>query len=157
ESLRNAFRHAQALRIEVEFWYDTQRFSDARPGNGRGIDPEIPGAGVPAWRSAIERNSSGNLQPEARPMDGCTLALWGVIEDHRLSIRQRLRERQAVVPQEHILDRLAGRGNPPARPPPRRIMQNHFTHLLERGFRTGAEPRAYGLGLVSIHPRQNHS
>jgi signal transduction histidine kinase/ligand-binding sensor domain-containing protein len=41
ETLRNAFRHAQARQIEVEIHYDAQQFRLRVRDDGKGIDPEI--------------------------------------------------------------------------------------------------------------------
>ena len=41
ESLRNAFRHAHARRIEVELCYDRRTFRLRVCDNGRGIDPKV--------------------------------------------------------------------------------------------------------------------
>src|SRR5208283_4586383 len=41
EILRNAFRHAQASRIEAEIAYDRQFFRLRIRDNGKGIDPRI--------------------------------------------------------------------------------------------------------------------
>lgn len=41
EALVNAFRHAQAAHIEVEFEYGAKRFRLAVRDDGRGIDPEV--------------------------------------------------------------------------------------------------------------------
>jgi len=41
EALRNAFRHAQAERIEVEIHYDTRRFRLRVRDNGKGMDPKV--------------------------------------------------------------------------------------------------------------------
>ena len=43
ETLRNAFRHAQARQIEVEIHYDAQQFRLRVRDDGKGIDPEILG------------------------------------------------------------------------------------------------------------------
>jgi len=43
ETLRNAFRHAQARRIEVEIHYDARQFRLRVRDDGKGIDPEILG------------------------------------------------------------------------------------------------------------------
>jgi signal transduction histidine kinase/ligand-binding sensor domain-containing protein len=43
ETLRNAFRHAQARQVEVEIHYDTQQFRLRVRDDGKGIDPEILG------------------------------------------------------------------------------------------------------------------
>ena len=45
ESLRNAFRHAHARRIEVEFRYDPRQFRLRVVDNGKGIDPAVLSAG----------------------------------------------------------------------------------------------------------------
>jgi signal transduction histidine kinase/ligand-binding sensor domain-containing protein len=43
ETLRNAFRHAQARQIEVEIHYDAREFRLRVRDDGKGIDPEILG------------------------------------------------------------------------------------------------------------------
>jgi signal transduction histidine kinase len=45
EGLRNAFRHPQAERIEVEIRYDRRQLRVRVRDNGRGIDPKILGEG----------------------------------------------------------------------------------------------------------------
>ncbi|MBV8052307.1 MAG: hypothetical protein JOZ80_14035, partial [Acidobacteriaceae bacterium] len=40
-SLRNAFRHAQARKIEVEIRYDAEQFRLRVRDDGKGIDPAI--------------------------------------------------------------------------------------------------------------------
>jgi signal transduction histidine kinase len=45
EALRNAFRHAQAKRIEVQIRYDPRRFRLQLVDNGKGIDPAVLNAG----------------------------------------------------------------------------------------------------------------
>jgi signal transduction histidine kinase len=45
ESLRNAFRHAQAKRIEVQLRYDPRQFRLRIVDNGKGIDPAVLSAG----------------------------------------------------------------------------------------------------------------
>ena len=41
EALRNAFRHAQAERVEVEIRYDDRHFRLRVRDNGKGIDPQV--------------------------------------------------------------------------------------------------------------------
>jgi signal transduction histidine kinase/ligand-binding sensor domain-containing protein len=41
EALRNAFRHAQARRIEVEIRYDTEQFRLRMRDDGKGMNPEV--------------------------------------------------------------------------------------------------------------------
>jgi len=41
EALRNAFRHAQARRIEVTIWYGARQFRLRVRDDGKGIDPEV--------------------------------------------------------------------------------------------------------------------
>ena len=43
EALRNAFRHAQARRIEVEIRYDERQFRLRVRDDGKGIDPKVLG------------------------------------------------------------------------------------------------------------------
>ncbi len=43
EALRNAFRHAQARRIEVEIRYDEKQFRLRIRDDGKGIDPKVLG------------------------------------------------------------------------------------------------------------------
>jgi signal transduction histidine kinase len=45
EALRNAFRHAQAKRIEVEIRYDQRQFRLCVVDNGKGIDQAVVNAG----------------------------------------------------------------------------------------------------------------
>jgi signal transduction histidine kinase len=45
ETLRNAFRHAQAKRIEVQFRYAPGQFRLCVVDNGKGIDPAVLSAG----------------------------------------------------------------------------------------------------------------
>jgi signal transduction histidine kinase len=41
ESLRNAFRHAQAQRVEVELCYDNEQFRLRVRDDGKGINPAV--------------------------------------------------------------------------------------------------------------------
>lgn len=41
EALRNAFRHAQAARIDVAIRHSDRKFRIAVKDNGKGIDPEV--------------------------------------------------------------------------------------------------------------------
>jgi signal transduction histidine kinase len=43
EALRNAFRHAQARRIEVELRYDETQFQLRIRDDGKGVDPKVLG------------------------------------------------------------------------------------------------------------------
>lgn len=45
EALRNAFRHAQARRIEIEIRYERRQLRVLVRDDGRGIDPKILSAG----------------------------------------------------------------------------------------------------------------
>jgi signal transduction histidine kinase len=45
EALRNAFRHSQAERIEVEIRYDRRQLRLRVRDNGKGIDPKVRGEG----------------------------------------------------------------------------------------------------------------
>jgi signal transduction histidine kinase/ligand-binding sensor domain-containing protein len=53
ECLRNAFRHAQAQRIEVEIRYDQRQFRSQVVDNGKGIDPAVLSAGGSAGHHGL--------------------------------------------------------------------------------------------------------
>jgi len=62
ELLRNAFRHAQAARIEVEIRYESRQFRVHVRDDGKGIDPAIVKAGgraghwgMPGMRERVDR------------------------------------------------------------------------------------------------------
>jgi len=62
ELLRNAFRHAQAGRIEAEIRYESRQLSVHVRDDGKGIDPEILKAGgraghwgLPGMRERVDR------------------------------------------------------------------------------------------------------
>src|SRR5262249_8733061 len=74
ESLRNAFRHAQAKRIEVEFRYDPRRFRLRVVDNGKGIDPTILSAGGRAGHHGLP----GITDRAARA--GGKLSVWSQID-----------------------------------------------------------------------------
>ena len=54
ESLRNAFRHAQAKRIEVQIRYDPRQFRLQLVDNGKGIDPAVLSAGGRAGHHGLQ-------------------------------------------------------------------------------------------------------
>jgi signal transduction histidine kinase len=70
EALRNAFRHAQAERIEVEIRYDRRQLRLRIRDNGRGIDPKILGEGGRAGHHGLP-----GMQERAQLMGG-KLAVW---------------------------------------------------------------------------------
>jgi len=70
EALRNAFRHAQAGRIEVEIRYDRGQLRLRIRDNGRGIDPKILGEGGRAGHHGLP-----GMQERAQLMGG-KLAVW---------------------------------------------------------------------------------
>jgi signal transduction histidine kinase/ligand-binding sensor domain-containing protein len=53
ETLRNAFRHAHAQRIEVEIRYDPRQFRLRVVDNGKGIDPAVLSAGERAGHHGL--------------------------------------------------------------------------------------------------------
>jgi signal transduction histidine kinase/ligand-binding sensor domain-containing protein len=70
EALRNAFRHAQANRIEVEIRYDPRRFRLRVADNGKGIDPQVLNAGGRAGHHGLS-----GLHERAK-LAGGKLAVW---------------------------------------------------------------------------------
>jgi DNA-binding NarL/FixJ family response regulator/signal transduction histidine kinase/ligand-binding sensor domain-containing protein len=97
EALRNAFRHAQAGRIEAEIHYDDEQFRLRVRDDGTGIDPEV----------LANQGSEGHYglrgMPERAAVIGGELAVWsevgaGTEVELRLPRPQSLREtREAFV------------------------------------------------------------
>jgi ligand-binding sensor domain-containing protein/signal transduction histidine kinase len=74
EALRNAFRHAQAERIEVEISYDRRQLRLRVRDNGRGIDPKILGGGGRAGHYGLP-----GMQERAKLVGG-KLSVWSEID-----------------------------------------------------------------------------
>jgi len=70
EALRNAFRHAQASRIEVEIRYDQNRFRLRVRDDGKGIDAEA-GSG----RTYEGHYGMAGMKERAQLLGG-TLSIW---------------------------------------------------------------------------------
>jgi signal transduction histidine kinase/ligand-binding sensor domain-containing protein len=70
EALRNAFRHAQAERIEVEIRYDRRQLRVRIRDNGKGIDPKILAEGGRAGHHGLP-----GMQERAKLVGG-KLAVW---------------------------------------------------------------------------------
>ena len=92
EALRNAFRHAQARRIDVAIGYGERQFRLRVRDDGKGIDPEVLDGqaraghfGLPGMRERAELigGEPGSLEPAAirhggRAEDSCGHCLRGV-------------------------------------------------------------------------------
>jgi signal transduction histidine kinase len=81
EALRNAFRHAQARRIEVEIDYGERRLQVRIRDDGKGIDPKVLNEqgraghwGLPGMRERAKR-MGGNLDVWNRPDSGTEVEL----------------------------------------------------------------------------------
>jgi signal transduction histidine kinase len=74
EALRNAFRHAQAKRIEVEIHYDNRRFRLRVRDNGKGIDPKVLSEGGRTGHYGMP-----GMQERATLVGG-KLAVWSEID-----------------------------------------------------------------------------
>ena len=70
EALRNAFRHAQAERIEVEIRYDQRRLRLRVQDNGKGIDPKVLSGGGRAGHYGLP-----GMHERAKLVGG-KLAVW---------------------------------------------------------------------------------
>jgi signal transduction histidine kinase len=70
EAMRNAFRHAQAGRIEVDLWYDDRQLRLRVRDNGKGIDPKILDADGVAGHWGMR-----GMRERAKVMGG-DLAVW---------------------------------------------------------------------------------
>jgi signal transduction histidine kinase len=85
EALANAFRHAQAAHIEVEFEYGARRFRLAVRDDGRGIDPEVAlvgregHLGLRGMRERAERLGA-KLEVRSRARAGTEIEL--LLPDH---------------------------------------------------------------------------
>jgi signal transduction histidine kinase len=74
EALCNAFRHAQAERIEVEICYDRRQLRLRVRDNGKGIDPKVLGGGGRAGHYGLP-----GMQERAKLVGG-KLAVWSEID-----------------------------------------------------------------------------
>jgi signal transduction histidine kinase len=81
EALRNAFKHAQASRIEVEIQYDPRRLRLRIRDNGRGIEPDAAGDkgrpghyGLPGMRERAKL-IGGNLELWSKLQAGTEIEL----------------------------------------------------------------------------------
>jgi signal transduction histidine kinase len=70
EAVRNAYRHAQASRVEVEIHYDKQHFRLRVRDDGRGIDPRVLGG------QAIDGHYGLRGMPERATLIGGKVAVW---------------------------------------------------------------------------------
>jgi signal transduction histidine kinase len=74
EALRNAIRHANARRIEVEIRYDEHRLRLRIGDNGTGIDPAILGQNHKAGHWGLS-----GMRERAKLVGG-TLEVWSQVE-----------------------------------------------------------------------------
>jgi hypothetical protein len=81
EALRNAFRHAQAGRVEVDIRYDDGEFRLGARDDGKGIDPVVLGS------KGVEGHYALRMPERPEPMGG-TLACGAIsvltVDDHPL-------------------------------------------------------------------------
>jgi ligand-binding sensor domain-containing protein/signal transduction histidine kinase len=73
ESLRNAFRHAQAGQVEAEIRYDSEQFRLRVRDDGKGIDPVVLAS------QGIEGHYGLRGMPERAALIGGKLALWSEV------------------------------------------------------------------------------
>ena len=92
ESLRNAFRHAAATRIEVDLYYDERQLRLRVRDNGKGIDPLFLRAAGPAAR---------HYDPDSKP----------VMELLRRVLRMRNIAELSVVKSDFRLELRGGAGS----------------------------------------------
>ena len=71
EALRNAFRHAQAARIDVAIRHGNHEFRIAVKDNGKGIDPEVlkQGSRRGHWGLPGMRERAEAIGAEARRLE----------------------------------------------------------------------------------------
>ena len=70
EALRNAFRHADARRIEVEIRYDERQFRLRMRDDGKGIDPKLLAEGGQAGHFGLR-----GMRERAKQV-GAKLTVW---------------------------------------------------------------------------------
>ena len=73
EALRNAFRHAQAGRIEVDIRYDDDQFRLRVRDDGKGIEPKVLAT------EELEKHFGLRGMPERAALIGGTLAVWSEV------------------------------------------------------------------------------
>jgi len=73
EALRNAFRHAHALRVEVEVRYDDNQFRLRVRDDGKGIDPKV------LANQGLEGHYGLRGMPERAALIGGKLAVWSEV------------------------------------------------------------------------------
>jgi Histidine kinase-, DNA gyrase B-, and HSP90-like ATPase len=73
EALRNAFKHAQAGRVEVEVRYDTALFRLRVRDDGKGIDPKV------LANQGLEGHYGLRGMPERAALIGGKLAVWSEV------------------------------------------------------------------------------
>ena len=73
EALRNAFRHAQAGRVEVEIRYDDEEFRLRVRDDGKGIDPAV------LADQGLEGHYGLRGMPERAALIGGKLAVWSEV------------------------------------------------------------------------------
>ena len=73
EALRNAFRHAQAGRVEVEIRYDDEQFRLRVRDDGKGIDPAV------LANQGLEGHYGLRGMPERAALIGGKLAVWSEV------------------------------------------------------------------------------
>jgi signal transduction histidine kinase len=74
EALRNAFRHAQARRIEVEICYEQRHLRLRVRDNGKGIDPKVVSEGERAGHHGLP-----GMRERAKLVGG-KLAIWSELD-----------------------------------------------------------------------------
>jgi signal transduction histidine kinase len=74
KALRNAFRQAGAGRIEAEILYDTRQLPLRIRDNGKGIDPQVLGAG-----GRIRHHGLPGMRELAKLVGG-KLAIWSALD-----------------------------------------------------------------------------
>ena len=128
EALRNAFRHAQARRIEVEIRYGERQFRLRVRDDGKGIDPEVLNEqgraghwGLPGMRERAERI-------------GGSLEIWSELDSGT--------EVELSIPRRH---RLRGVSGP-------RIVSGCFRQDRDTVMRTGIQSCGFGFWRSTITP-----
>jgi signal transduction histidine kinase len=99
--LRNAFRHAQAGRVEVEIRYDDEQFRLRVRDNGRGIEPTV------LANDGLDGHYGLRGMPERAALIGGELAVWSeVAAGTEVELRLPARTAYAKPPSRSWLSRV---------------------------------------------------
>ena len=146
EALRNAFRHAQAGRVEVEIRYDSDEFRLRVRDDGKGIDPAVLAA------QGIEGHYGLRGMPERAALIGGKLAVWSEVgAGTEVELRLPARIVYATSPRRSWWSRLFA-SKTPAHVRRRRVMSSGSSPIRILTVDDHPVVREGIAGLVGVQP-----